>query len=468
MSSGLIREPRPHVFDNSHVYADDMRAIGDDYDDSRKKTSLSVLSQTGVGADNLTDTALKVTQSSTPGRVDVGAGSAIDSNGELIYVPENILSGDSSIPDFPARLAISVPTSGVYSDGVTYYVKIAYSEIPYEYETDAATQTSHPTRYLRSYAITVDTSPAVDPKILLATVIGGDGGTTMSIADCRTLLSGRVTAITDDSVASDAGIGQEKIDNTDVQDDAYGGTPTNLAHDLNQVRTVIRNHKGATSWTGYVHSYYQHTASDVYVIDASGSFGGRHTVEGCLEYLGQSGGGGVSGTGTVLLPLGDALAEYNTAPLSGGTAPTLVVNDSGISGVCTYWTTSNDDENHAIWWEFYLPDDYQWGTDLTLEILGWGAATLNLKAYVHQFGDAEGGSPRPLGGTLLVSTTFPFSGYLGESKMTIGTFTIPGLSLGPSLGMSLSIKLWPTSITTGGGSYANELWLLGARVNYQR
>lgn len=115
---------------------------------------------------------------------------------------------------------------------------------------------------------------AADPTIITAGIVNDLSTDLMDLDDIRqeiiwargnkTTMANRLAVVMDGdgilqadivfdvNVDATADIDQTKIDDTDVVDDSYVGTPSDLADDLNQIRTIIKEAKGTVAWDGVV------------------------------------------------------------------------------------------------------------------------------------------------------------------------------------------------------------------------
>lgn len=151
------------------------------YSGGFNETSLAAYTRNKAGilgspGDSSSNKNLKVTEGLASNQLIVYTGSALDTDGELIYI------------DTSQTLQRGITTTNYQWDTTvgTNYVKLSYMETSGSIKTDD-TGTGYPTRYTSSWFITIDGVSPLTTELLLATFTGDGSGnvTASSVLDTR-------------------------------------------------------------------------------------------------------------------------------------------------------------------------------------------------------------------------------------------------------------------------------------------
>jgi hypothetical protein len=170
---------RSNFFNDQHVLADDLNNIESTKIDSIKKHTLALIASGSV-IGHIGDIALLSSYTSYPfPTIDINAGSAITSNGEII-----ILSALTGI------IKSATPTWSTAGPG-TFYIKLQYAEASGSFKSNDL-GVSSPTRYTDSYLVTIDAVPPISTDVCLASgVVDNVGDFLGALTDLRTFISTR-------------------------------------------------------------------------------------------------------------------------------------------------------------------------------------------------------------------------------------------------------------------------------------
>ncbi len=180
---------RSNFFGDQNVVAGDFNYIESSKIDAIRALAVAISPPSGsyttgvVGTYLLSPGSLYTDSGSSTSVITVLSGTALDNNGDQIFVP---VDTGSYTPGKPEREDLSWAGNGAM------YVKIAYAEMSGSYKYDDL-GAQYPTRYYDSYEITIDTDAPTANEVLLATFTSVGGAISGDITDQRRWL-GSLTA----------------------------------------------------------------------------------------------------------------------------------------------------------------------------------------------------------------------------------------------------------------------------------